>query len=81
MIQDISPYRYDNAYHPKRPKEEDFLLCYHGKAGALRKQGEEIRFPAFREAQAYWEEKQKNFTKRQSISLLLTGCILSSPGI
>ena len=55
MIQDISPYRYDNAYHPKRPKEEDFLLCYQGKQALLRKQGEEIRFPAFREAQAHWE--------------------------
>ena len=55
MIQDISPYRYDNAYHPRRPKEEDFLLCYQGKQALLRKQGEEIRFPAFREAQAHWE--------------------------
>ena len=55
MIQDSSLYRYDNAYHPKRPKEEDFLLCYQGKQALLRKQGEEIRFPAFREAQAHWE--------------------------
>ena len=55
MIQDISPYRYDNAYHPRRPKEEDFLLCYQGKQALLRKQGEEIRFPTFREAQAHWE--------------------------
>lgn len=64
MIQDISPYRYDNAYHPKRPKEEDFLLCYQGKQALLRKQGEEIRFPAFREAQAYWEgETEKLYEK------------------
>lgn len=49
MIQDIAPHTYDPIYHKTSPKEEDYLLHYESNKVMLRKNGEELVLPAFRD--------------------------------
>ena len=48
MIQDISPYQFDNCYTPVPPDENSFILWYDSSRVLLQKQGDgQIRFPRF----------------------------------
>ena len=59
MIQDIQPYQYDNAYHPVLPQAQDFLLCYEGTRTLVKREGKEICFPTFQEAEKRWEKERE----------------------
>lgn len=48
MIQDIAPHEYHNEYRPRKPKEEDYLMCYDGRKLLVNFEGEQIHFPKFK---------------------------------
>lgn len=57
MIQDIAPYKYDNGYRKAPPDRDSYLLCYQGEKVLLKREGGEIFFPTFGEAEVYFDEK------------------------
>lgn len=61
MIQDITPYRFQNEYRPLRPDDNSYLLCYSGREVMVKtgKAGE-ISFPAFKELKEENEEIYEN---------------------
>lgn len=50
MIQDIAPHQYRNEYQPIKPTANSILLCYKGRNLLLRREGEEVVYPTFKEA-------------------------------
>lgn len=50
MIQDIAPHQYRNEYQPMKPAANSILLCYKGRNLLLRREGEEVVYPTFKEA-------------------------------
>lgn len=50
MIQDIAPHQYRNEYQPMKPAANNILLCYKGRNLLLRREGEEVVYPTFKEA-------------------------------
>ena len=50
MIQDIAPHQYRNEYQPMKPAANSILLCYKGRNLLLRRKGEEVVYPTFKEA-------------------------------
>ncbi|WP_277257552.1 NAD(+) diphosphatase [Merdimonas faecis] len=51
MIQEIAPKHYDNAYHPRPPREQDHMLFYDGGRILVKKE-DGIRYPTFAESGA-----------------------------
>lgn len=51
MIQEIAPKHYDNAYHPRPPREQDHILFYDGGRILVKKE-DGIRYPTFAESGA-----------------------------
>lgn len=49
MIQDIEPHKFSNEYRPVPPDESSCLLYYRGREVLIRWDGEEIRFPCFKD--------------------------------
>ena len=49
MIQDIEPYVYNNAYDPKAPDKDSFVLYCHDMEVLVKYEGKEIAFPTFGE--------------------------------
>ena len=52
MIQDIEPYRLDNAYRNAAPGKDDRALCFRGDGAAVRIEGRRLTYPRVGEAGA-----------------------------
>ncbi len=48
MIQDIAPHKYHNEYRPRKPKKEDYLMCYDGRKLLVNFKDQQIHFPKFK---------------------------------
>lgn len=49
MLQEIDPYKFHNEYLNKIPKEEDIIFSFFNKEVVLQKNGEEVKFPQYRD--------------------------------
>lgn len=63
MIQDIAPYKFNNAYHNELPSAESIILYFDEQKVLVARTNGEIRFPKFSE----WNEKDTVFTYLFSI--------------
>ena len=67
MIQDIEPYVYNNAYDPKAPDKDSFVLYCHDMEVLVKYEGKEIAFPTFGELEKLNPDIYEQYTYLFSI--------------
>ena len=67
MIQDIEPYVYNNAYDPKAPDKDSFVLYCHDMEVLVKYEGKEIAFPTFGELEKFNPDIYEQYTYLFSI--------------
>ena len=56
MIQDIQPHHYDNQYRTIPPAPESYAMYYEGRTALVRRTGDGIEFPRFRDLERLNED-------------------------
>ena len=65
MIQDIEPYVYNNAYDPKAPDKDSFVLYCHDMEVLVKYEGKEIAFPTFGELEKLNPDIYEQYTRSE----------------
>ena len=67
MIQDIAPHEYHNEYRPVLPSPKSYALYYEDGKALLKKRGEQIDFPTFRDMEKIVPDIYERYTYLFSI--------------
>ena len=67
MIQDLGSHCYHNEYHPVPPRDNDYILFFHGRQALVKISGDTFTFPDFQYAGKYYPQIYTSYTYLFSI--------------
>ena len=62
MIQDLGSHCYHNEYRPVPPRDNDYILFFHGRQALVKISGDTFTFPDFQYAGKYYPQVYTSYT-------------------